>query len=86
MINWEALPEIVAALIPIVAIIGAFTYAIMRSEHKTKVAMARTPDDRLNRLSEENLMINRQIYARLEAIEQRLAGIEKSLKEIPQQM
>jgi hypothetical protein len=84
MINWEALPEIVVSLIPVIALIGAFTYAIMRSEHKTKIAMAQAPDDRLTRLTEENIAINRQLYARLEAIEQRLSGVEKLLKEIPQ--
>jgi hypothetical protein len=82
--DWELLTPYIPLLIPVTAIIGAFTFAIMRSEHKTRIALAQPPDGRLNRMAEENLAINRQIYARLEMIEQRLTGVEKMLKEIPQ--
>ncbi|HXA46022.1 MAG TPA: hypothetical protein VNW52_00220 [Burkholderiaceae bacterium] len=81
---WEILPSLTPMLVPMSAIIGGVVYMIMRSEHKTRIEIARGPDDKLNRLTEENIAINRQLYARLETIEQRLAGVEKLLKEIPQ--
>jgi hypothetical protein len=81
---WEVLPGLYPMLVPMSAIIGGIVFAIARSEHKTRIENARGPDDRLSRLTEEQIALNRQLYARLETIEQRLAGVEKLLKEIPQ--
>ena len=71
-------------LIPIVAIGGGITYAILAQYWKRKAEFATnaTSPDLLAAL-EANTEASRAIIARLDAIDSRLGTVEKTLTDIP---
>lgn len=68
--------------IPLAAIIGGITIAIfaMYFKNKKDIAMAGTG---ATRASEDNAQVNRQVLARLDALDARLAAVENKVSRIP---
>jgi len=66
-------------LIPVVAIVGGITYAILSQYWKRRS----NTDPRLESALEESVTANREVLARLDSIETRLGAIEKTLNDIP---
>lgn len=73
-----------AYLIPIIAIGGVTTYAIFRKYFKTKRAIAEVSGSGVAlKAVEENAQVNRQLLAKLDSLDARLAAVEKTLTDIP---
>lgn len=73
-----------AYLIPIIAIIGGITYAIFDKYFKTKRAIAEVSGSGVAlKAVEENAQVNRQLLAKLDSLDARLAAVEKTLTDIP---
>jgi len=66
-------------LIPVVAIVGGITYAILSQYWKRRS----NTDPRLESALEASVTANREVLARLDSIETRLGAIEKTLNDIP---
>ncbi|HEY0258282.1 MAG TPA: hypothetical protein VGC18_00390 [Lacisediminihabitans sp.] len=71
----------VGALIPVVAIAGGITYAILNSYWKSKRYSG--PSAELAGALEASTAANRAVAERLENIEARLGVVEKTLTDIP---
>jgi hypothetical protein len=70
-------------LVPVAAIIGWFAYLAVTAKYQAKENIARITDERVRQLTEENLQLNRQVLARLDQLENKVTGIEKTLTDIP---
>jgi len=72
-------------LIPVVAIGGGITYAIMNSYFKSKSQMnsASPASPELQVALEANTAASRAILERLDRIDARLGAVEKTLTDIP---
>lgn len=71
-------------LIPIVAIAGGITYAILNSYWKSKAghaAASGTPE--LAAALTESTAVNKALLEKLNSIDSRLAAVEKTLTDIP---
>lgn len=71
-------------LIPIVAIAGGITYAILNSYWKSKsghAAASVNPD--LAAALAENAAVNKALLEKLDSIDSRLSAVEKTLTDIP---
>ena len=69
--------------IPLAAIIGGVLIAIFAMYFKNKKDIAAAPGtDALGAL-EENTRVNRQLLARLDALDARIAAIEERLSRVP---
>ena len=72
------------ALTPLVATAGAVIYAILSAYWKTKARSAEASDDSaLRRAIEANTAANEAVLTRLQALDQRVASVEKILTETP---
>ncbi|MET4782612.1 hypothetical protein [Glaciihabitans sp. UYNi722] len=72
----------VATLIPVVAIAGGITYAILSTYWKSKEKVAGSSPD-LRAALDANTAASRAILERLDSIEARLGTVEKTLTDIP---
>jgi hypothetical protein len=75
---------IFGTLIPVVAIGGGITYAILSSywKHKTQFAKSSGTDE-LRAALDANTQASKAIVDRLDAIDARLSTVEKTLTDIP---
>lgn len=69
-------------LVPVVAIAGGITYAILLAYFKSKTKWATTSPE-LQSALEANTAASRAILDRLDSIESRLGTVEKTLTDIP---
>lgn len=69
-----------AFLIPVVAIAGGITYAILSKYWKSKAGAAHPA---VQKTLNENLSTNQAVLAKLDSIESRLQAVEKTLTDIP---
>lgn len=70
--------------IVLVAIVGYFTYRIVDVHYRSKRDLSASAGGAdLKRLVEDNTAANKQVLAKLDALEARVAGVEKTLNDIP---
>lgn len=69
--------------IPLVAIIGGITIGIFAIYFKTKRDIAAGPGTDAVRALQENTQINRQLLARLDSLDARIAAIEDKVSRVP---
>ncbi|MHB1173463.1 MAG: hypothetical protein ACYCZY_13465 [Lacisediminihabitans sp.] len=73
-----------AYIVPVVAIAGGITLAILNSYWKHKAqSQAAMPSPDLASALTESAAVNKALLARLDSIESRLASVEKTLTDIP---
>ncbi|HET7359266.1 MAG TPA: hypothetical protein VFJ04_03890 [Rhodanobacteraceae bacterium] len=63
--------------IPLIAIIGYFAYRIFDSHNRSR------GHGDIRRVIEDNTATSKQVLAKLESLEARVAGVEKTLNDIP---
>jgi hypothetical protein len=71
-------------LIPLVAIVGYFIYRIFDAHYRSKREIPTHADGTgLRRVIEDNVATSKQVLAKLESLEARIGGVEKTLNDIP---
>ncbi|MGC1547910.1 MAG: hypothetical protein WA777_05225 [Rhodanobacter sp.] len=72
-------------MIPVVAIIGGLVYQTIHMKERYRLLRERpgSADDDTKRWMADNAANQQQLLAKLDALDQRLAGVEKTLNEIP---
>lgn len=71
-------------LIPVIAVAGGLTYAILQAYWKHNAqSTATAADPSIAAALSENAEVNRAILGRLDAIDARLGAVEKTLTDIP---
>ncbi|TFB51245.1 hypothetical protein [Cryobacterium tagatosivorans] len=69
--------------IPLAAIIGGITVAIFAMYFKTKKDIAMATGPGATRAAEDSAEVNRQVLARLDSLDARLAAIESKVTRVP---
>jgi len=69
--------------IPLAAIIGGITIAIFAMYFKNKKDIATMAGTGALRAGENNAQVNRQVLARLDALDARLAAVENKVSRVP---
>lgn len=71
-------------LIPVIAVAGGITYAILNSYWKSGASSnATTADPGLAAALAENAAVNKALLEKLDSIDARLGAVEKTLTDIP---
>lgn len=70
-------------LIPIVAIVAWGVHGAVRELYKGKAAVAAAGHGDMKQAMDDTAATNRQVLAKLESLEARLANVEKTLNDIP---
>jgi len=70
-------------LIPIVAILAWGAHGVVREIYKGKARVAEAGRGDTRQALDEGVAINKQVLAKLDALETRLASVEKTLNDIP---
>ena len=72
-----------ALLIPIVAIIAWGAHGVVEEIYKGRAKVAEAGQGDVKRALDEAATTNRQVLAKLDGLEMRLANVEKTLNDIP---
>jgi len=70
-------------LIPVLAIMAWGIRGIVREVYRGKTMTPQSGNDEIKRALEDSAAINKQMLAKLESLETRVAGMEKTLNDIP---
>jgi hypothetical protein len=70
-------------LIPVLAIVAWGAHRIVREIYKGRAMASQSGGGDIKRALDDNAAINRQVLAKLESLETRMAGVEKTLNDIP---
>jgi len=70
-------------LIPIVAILAWGAHGVVREIYKGKARVAEAGRGDAQQALDEGVAINKQVLTKLDALETRLASVEKTLNDIP---
>lgn len=74
---------VLALLIPIVAIIAWGAHGVVEEIYKGRAKVAEASHGDVKRALDEAAATNRQVLAKLDGLETRLANVEKTLNDIP---
>lgn len=79
------LSSYIVFLIPIIAIVAWGAHRVVHEiyDGRAKVAQAGQGQGDLKRSLDETAAVNRQVLAKLDSLETRLANVEKTLNDIP---
>lgn len=70
-------------LIPILAILMGGIHRVVKESYKGKIKVAEAGHGDVKRALDEAALVNKQVLAKLESLEARLASVEKTLNDIP---
>lgn len=73
----------VVFLIPIIAILAWGTHRVIREIYEGRARVAEAGHGDVRQSLDESAAINKQVLAKLDSLEARLASVEKTLNDIP---
>lgn len=80
MYNWDS----IYVIVPLIAIAGGISYAIVSATEKSKVKIAEISASRSAiQAVEDSVALNKAVLAKLDALDARLSKIEEVLVNIP---